>query len=648
MESFEKGYDNGTLLFFETVAGTVIWWTMYMSSEPLFRALCPKLYKRLASESREKMLVPAILFALRILIGLTITFPACAYAGFNSPWGLGVPLSRAGEVCVASQVTVWSTELGLLLPYSFELFVHHVVCLVVTAHVVWSPPVHPVRPLYVLFATQLGDLPPCGILLLKMAGLRPMTSRLLYGFTLATTAWILGSKVTGGLWVVGNALQNPNRAGDWAWALAVLFWVYYCLLTIYKNLKWLHVLKPDPLRPYALLVCGRSSVPLSHLLLGLGFAATMVSTLAVYGIHHGTRLTHEDMKNLGTMSAIAAALGLTGAMVLKALLPVDAAKTDPWGRDMYLQWGRFMVGWWAFLGTSMLPDMNQPVLLSCLALHVPLLQAASKAAHYLSARDASTRFFLPGPNEKPLPAAPAMKRLPEHVAAEHMDLARSHFTMFLVAVGLMSYERLDLTEAALLAVVAFLAHQALRSPFMVYRSLEDASLATFVHALLSCVGTMLEATFLVYVAAWDSRYATMASEKRYLVAGTVAAGLAADVLFRGRKKSNIAPEKISKDSKKDKKNKTADKKKPLISPVTFTLLFLGALQIAVGQEVLRYNGDKVVPEPGTAFLNFRDVLTSPRIWGGVMGAAVMPVLLFGILDYGELPPGTPGAPKFVM
>ncbi|KAH6900774.1 hypothetical protein B0T10DRAFT_543023 [Thelonectria olida] len=637
MDAWSAGYDGGTLLFFEVMAGTIIWWGAYLAAEPVFRKIAPTLYAQMAAESREKMLIPAILFGLRIFFGLLVTFPACTYAGLTAPWGLGVPLDRAGEICIASQVTVWSTELGLIMPYSFELFIHHIVCLIVTANVIWSPPVHPIRPMYILVATQLGDLPPCGILLLKMAGRRPGTSKLLYGFTLATTAWIMFSKITGGLWAVGNTLQNPNRAGDWIWAFATLFWVAYCLLTAYKNLKWLKIIKSSPLRPYSLLICGRLGVPISHLLLGFAFGVTIASTLCIYGIHNENPLTQENLNNLASMSAFSTMIGLTGAMVLKALLPISAATTDPWGRDLYLQYARLLVGYWAYMSTELLPNIAKSVLLSALALNAPLLHAMAKVSHHVSAYDAATRFLAPdsgSDEEKPVPAVPEMGKLPKHVLAGHIGMARANFAIFSISLALLSCKYLDLIEASSLAAGSFLISQLLRSPCMVYDSLKDAAIGTFAHALLSCLGTALEVFVAVYLAAEDARCANFVANHRFLIAGTVVAGFAADFLLKPKNR----PPKLKVTVTREFNEKAKRNKGRLISPVAFTFLCTGLAQIVIGRAVLTYSGSINVPGPGIGFLNFRDIITSPQIWASVMGAASMPPVLFKLLEYGEVPP----------
>jgi hypothetical protein len=191
-------------------------------------------------------------------------------------------------------------------------------------------------------------------------------------------------------------------------------------------------------------------------------------------------------------------------MVLKTLLPVTAVKTDPWGRDLYLQYARLMVGWWAYMGTVLLPNTSKSVFLSALAINAPLLQAIAKVSHHVSAHDAATRFLAPdseSDDEKPIPASPLMVRLPKSVMAGHMGMARANFTIFTISFALLACKYLDLTQASSLAAGTFLISQLLRSPCTIYESLKDSTIGTFTHAVLACASTVFEIYILVLTAA---------------------------------------------------------------------------------------------------------------------------------------------------
>ncbi|KAI5467785.1 hypothetical protein BGZ63DRAFT_336570, partial [Mariannaea sp. PMI_226] len=569
---------------------SIIWWFTYLAAEPIFLKVHPSLYNRLKEEGREKRLIPFILFFMRIFYGLLITFPTCTYAALTAPWGHGVPLNRAGEICMASQVTVWSTELGLLLPFSFELFLHHIVCLVVTANVVWSPAVHPIRPIYILFATQLGDLPPCGILLLKMT------------------------------------------VRDWIWVFCLLFWVAYCILTVYKNLRWLRVINSNPLRPYSLVVCDRLHVSTSRLVLGFGFGMTLLSTLFLYGLNLETPLTEPDLKALAVLGALGAAVGLTSAMGLRALLPVKAPQTEPWGRDIYLHYAMFIVGWWACSGTASAPGIDPTTLMASLALNVPLHQGVSKLSHYISAKDAATYYIWPDlepSDEKPIPAAPAMAQLPEDIFKEHIGTSQASFTMYFISVALLSFDYLNSTEAGSLALGATLLSQLLRSPRMIYDSLTDTfSLAPFLHALLSCVGVVLGLIILIYDVSsrqnriQDSANTSTSISWALMMGTTILAGFAVEFILKPKKTLWNKREKRELLTAKAKK-----KRGGILSPSSLTCIALFNAQIIIGAEVIRYSGAEPEAKPGIGFANFMKILKSPTVWTAVMAAGIMPNLL---------------------
>ncbi|KAK7408989.1 hypothetical protein QQX98_008808 [Neonectria punicea] len=660
---------GGPMLFCGLVLAMCAWWSLLPLGETIVKRLNPTLYDYLNREHRDKKLLPIIMMTVRLVLGTAITLPSCAHAALTTPWGLGQPMSISGQICVGSQVTVWAAELGPVRNWSTELFAHHIICLVVTANVVMSPPIHQIKPLYIFFASQLGDLGPGIISVMKMVGKRPHSSTFMYSLVLGWTSWIVSSKVGTALWSIGNALETPYRMGDWVWTFSLLFWAFYSLYVAHRNLKWLKVIEGDPLRPYSIVFAHRLTIPLSHLVLGAAFSTTLLSTFFVYGLYRTQALTPSDLTKLCFLGLLGAALGLTSAMGMRVVFPVKASQTDPWGRDLYLHYGMLIVAWWVYYGGGSTLDAGSSTILSALALNVPLFQSLAKMSYYISARDAATRFLPPdseAEDEKPIPAAPAMAKLDKTAVKGHLGMARANLTIFLIAVGLLVCNVLNLSEAGVLAVGASLVSQLARSPGMIYDSLGDSTVATFLHALLTSVGVVLELSILVYeIAARQLRtdntsFSGVVSDYA-LIGAAVAAGFASEFLFMRQRKSTKTSSraagtasKIATDVSKtvSDTSKAADddskmaittsttetpdvhrkKKGSFFNPMVFSIASVLFAQVLVAREVVQYSGAAELKDPGVGFVNFRDILTSGTMWSVVAAAGSMPMVLLKAMD----------------
>ncbi|KAF7535128.1 hypothetical protein G7Z17_g13262 [Cylindrodendrum hubeiense] len=633
MEAYQSS-TSGPLLFCGFIMSICGWWVLFPAFETGLRKINPTLYHRLNSEARAKKLLPMLMMSLRLVLGVLISFPSCSYAAVTTPWGVGQPLSRAGEICVASQSTVWVTELGMMRDYSIELFAHHIICLMVSTNVVLSPPIHQIKLLYILFASQLGDLGTGTIVVLKMTGIRPASSKLMYRVVLASTCMIVTSKVGNGLWSVGNALQSPYGVADWAWTFCILFWAIYSLYSAYRNLKWLQIIKGNPLRPYSIIYFNRVTVPMSHIFLGVAFGATLLSTLFIYGMNHTHAFTSSDLTKLPLLGLLGVVLGLTSSMGMRVLYPVKATQTDPWGRDLYLHYGMLIVAWWTYSASNSTPDIGRSTIMGALALNVPLFQTIAKVSYYYSVKDAATHFLPPDPedeDEKPIPVAPAMARLEKTATKAHLGMARANLTIFLIAVGLLACNVLNLSEAGTLALGASLVSQLIRSPGMIYDSLSDSTVAPFLHAVLTSVGVVIELSILVYEISARQLRADDASSLAItldyaLIGATILAGFASELLFAGKEKASRPASKTATPDDRPKKTK-------ILSPMVFSILCVFILQSIMAREVIRYSGPQVLQDPGVGFKNFRDILTSPKVWAVVTAAGSMPVLLLKVMDF---------------
>ncbi|KAH7126221.1 hypothetical protein B0J13DRAFT_530773 [Dactylonectria estremocensis] len=642
METYPSSI-SGPLLFTIFVMCICVWWASFAFVESSLRKFCPALYHRLNTESRTKKLFPFIMMSMRVALGVLVTFPTCAYGAIFTPWGFGHKLDHVGGICVATQATVWATELSMMREYSPELFVHHIVCLLVLANVVLSPPIHQLKLLYILFATQLGDLGAGSVAVLKLIGKRPASSKTLYGVVLVSTTWLASSKTSTGFWAVGNSLQSPYRGGDWIWTFCLLFWAFYSLFGAYRNLKWLGVIKSNPLRPYSLVLFNRVNLPISHILLGGAFGVSLLSTIFMYGMNHTQTLTSSDLTTLSALGLLGVSLGLTSAMGMRVMYPVKASLTDPWGRDLYLHYGMLIVAWWSYSATQSEPTIDRSTMMSALALNVPIFQTIAKVSYSYSVRDAATHFMPPhhkDEDEKPIPVAPAMAKISKTAIKAHIGMARANLTIFLIAVALLACNVMDLPEAGTLALGASLVSQLMRSPGMIYDSLNESAVAPFLHALLTSIGIVIELSILVYqlAARQMSVGRTLLSSVVYdyaLIGVTIAAGFASEYLLADKTKPS-KPKQNPTTSKESTALETRPKKGGLISPMVFSVSCAALAQGLMAYEVITYSGPQVLPEPGIAFTNFRGILTSPQAWMAAVLSTCLPIFLLKVLDFDSI------------
>ncbi|KAH7161348.1 hypothetical protein EDB81DRAFT_755904 [Dactylonectria macrodidyma] len=651
METYDSSI-SGPLLFTMFVLCICAWWASFAFIESSMRKFCPALYHRLNNESRAKKLLPFIMMSMRLVLGVLVTFPTCAYGAIFTPWGFGQKLDHVGEICLATQATVWATELGMMRDYSPELFVHHIVCLLVLANIALSPPIHQLKLLFILFSTQLGDLGAGSIAVLKLVGKRPATSKTLYGAVIVSTIWASCSKVGTGFWAVSNSLQYPYRGCDWIWTFSLLFWASYTLFASYRNLKWIGIIKSHPLRPYSLVLFNRVTVPISHIFLGGAFGLSLMSTVFTYGMNHTQTLTSSDLTTLCGLSLLGVSLGFTSAVAMRVFYPVKASLTDPWGRDLYLHYGMLVVAWWTYSATQGDPTVDGSTMMSALTLNMPLFQAIAKVSYSYSVRDAATHFMPPHPedaDEKPIPVAPAMAEISKTAIKAHIGVARTNLAIFLIGVALLACNVLDLPAAGTLTLGASLVSQLVRSPGMIYNSLNGSAVSSFLHALLTSIGIVIELSILVYqIAARQTRMGrtslpSVVSDYA-LIGATVAAGFASEHLLADKKKTGKpAPKSTTSEepttSEASRGSGMPPKKGGLISPMVFSVSCAALTQGFMLYEVIRYSGPQVLPDPGIGFKNFRDILTSPQVWISAVLAVCHPVLLLKAIDFDSIRKG---------
>lgn len=387
---------SGPLLYAAYVMCICLYWPLFLAVRLGYTYFHPGLCERLKREDTAKKFIPMIMMTVRGILGVGITLPACAIAAYTTPPGLNHPLNIAGQVCVASQTTVWAVEIPWMLDYSMELFCHHVVCLIITANLVLSPTIHQLKPIFLFFTSQLGDLGPSALAVTKMTGRRPDTSNLMYYITLASTFWIMFGKVGCTGTGIGIALANPYRLADWVWGFCLSFFVIYHTMAAWKNLKWLGVIKNDEANPYRRVFMKRFSVPVANMLLGLAFSATLVSTLFVYGLYSPHQVKGQEIGTISLHCLLAAAFGLINAVILR--VGSDALYFRPGGynKGFCLQYGLVYAALYLFWAAHGSKSIDGETALAAGMFSIPLLQAVLGLANHISGKeDAHTRANAP-------------------------------------------------------------------------------------------------------------------------------------------------------------------------------------------------------------------------------------------------------------
>ncbi|KAF7554564.1 hypothetical protein G7046_g6784 [Stylonectria norvegica] len=378
---------SGPVVFCAYLASAILYWPLFYGCEYLFRQYYPALYHRLRNEDKRRQLYPILIMVVRGFIGVFFTVPSCAYAAYTTPFGLDQPLNTAGKVCIVTQSMTWSSELANVVVYSHELFLHHLICLFVTMNLTLSPSIHQIKPLYIYFASQLGDLGPVSIMILKKAGHKPHNSRLLYWVALASGFWLAVGKVGTALVSIGGVFQSPYRVSDWMWAFSLLFFAIYSIEGSYSKLKWVGLLKYEDARPFTAVWKGRYHISLAHVSLAGAVGVSFISTIFVYCLFSSEAKTLGDIGSLWVHALVASLVGLGPAFAAKVMLPNKAALGSPVGKDLYLQMGIICAGAYMTWATNSLDVTERTTILGAVALNMPLFQAFTRLAHYCTASD---------------------------------------------------------------------------------------------------------------------------------------------------------------------------------------------------------------------------------------------------------------------
>lgn len=576
---------------------SVAYWHVFIVVDYLLRKWAPDLYKRLECEDVVRKLNPYLVMIVRMIIGLFVSLPACVQAIHTTPWGVYQPLSVSGQVCVVSQLVVWSNELPVARLFSPELFVHHLLCLVAISNILVSPPVHQIKPLYIYFASLVGDIGPGSVMILKTIGYHPHTSRLMFCVSLASTSILIFCRVGCAFYTVTHVLTDPFNLADWVWVLAVMLFGFYSLYSAFRNLKWLGVIRVHPVKYRVTYFC-RLTVPLAHTMLGVACGVTLLSTLFLYGLYLDRSLRAFEIGLISINGLVAAAVGLTGAIIAGIALPYGSSRSNPWG-SQYLQVGIILTGLWIHRITRLTDDVDRETILPSMGVSLPLFQAIARVAHYYSGVDA-------------VAVSDEKLHLDEAPAKRHLQMMCENATIFLVSLALLASDILTVSEAGRLAVAACAVNQ-LRvcsnvlpvrcgTPRRIYRvplTMARIVVDHFVVAFLVAARRIRP----------EDSWSDVASNC-LLLGGTVAASVASKNAVTVRKPCEV----VTKVRKTRKWN-----------PAVFIFAFMCILQAMLVKKYHSFEAES--PEISVGFKNFRAILSDPITWAGVLHLGSLPVVV---------------------
>ncbi|KAF4996730.1 hypothetical protein FGRMN_4293 [Fusarium graminum] len=592
---------SGPVLLSGFLLSSIIYSAVFVVVDSLFRRFAPSLYEHLKLKDEVRALNPILLAMVRIAVGLTITLPSCVQAVQTTPWGVDQPLNTAGQVCVVSQLAVWSNELFPVRMYSQELFIHHILCLFSAANIILSPPIHQIKPLYMYYASMMGDVGPGSILILRLAGYHSRTSMLMYCVSFGSTMLLIFCRIGSAFYTLAHVLRDPYNPVDWIWAGGVLLFGFYSLYTAYCRLSRLEVIQFDPVR-YRITCCYRLKIPISHLVMALACSASLLSTLFLYGLHLDRPMNYAEVHSLSLHSLITVAVGLTGAIIAGFMYPYNITRSNPWGR-FYLPFGLAMAGIWISVITIFTKEVDRDIFLSSIGTSIPLFCTLARLAQYYSAQDAIIA------REKPSVNNSGIER--------HKEIARENAVIFILSLTLLKVNILDLPETARLAVAACLVVQLrYRLNFV---PLAVASLHGIEGILVAILLLMFEPGFFIFVTTAryvrEEAFLTDILLNYALLGGTVLIAMT----VAGGKKASVPCEGVKKPCEAGKSHTLA---------ILFVSLFI--LQAMMARQYMMF--EKSAPKTFLGFENFRSILSNPFTWVGLLHMASLPIVVLGAAE----------------
>ncbi|RBR20177.1 hypothetical protein FVER53590_04011 [Fusarium verticillioides] len=593
---------NGPTILSGFLVSSAVYWHVYYLAEYLVRKYAPAVHERLKNEDELRKLMPLVITLVRMAFGLTVVLPSCVQAARTTPWGVDQPLNNAGKVCVVSQLALWSNELPQTRFFSMELFVHHILCLLATANVILSPPIHQIKPLYIYFASQLGDLGPGSVMILRMAGYKLKTSKLLYTVSLGSTLLLILGRIGSAVYTLTHALTDPYNLADWVSAVGILVFGSYSTYTAFQHLRRLEIIRVDPVRYKVTYLC-QFAVPISHSLLAVACSATLLSSLVLYGIYLGRPLNPGETHRLSLHGLIAVALGITGALVARLAYPHNASRSNPWGR-LYVPFGTILTVACISLISTFTSYMDHNTVMASIGVSLPLFFSLARVAQYYAAKDVEI-----ARDAKLFPGDSFVRR--------HVEIALEHAVIFVILLGILIVNLLSLPEAARLSIAACLVVQ-LRYHWGI-TPLAAADIHGLAGTFLAIVLIVFEPGFIAF--ATTGRFIRLESAwstifQNYLVLG----GTVMAAIFVPRSGTASRPCETMK--------KPCGSKR--IHPITIAFVFFGILQAIMIAKYMTF--DRKTPEICPGFVNFRSIFSDFYTWVGALHMALLPVVILRGLE----------------
>ncbi|KAF5534501.1 hypothetical protein FNAPI_12363 [Fusarium napiforme] len=593
---------NGPTILSGFLVSSVVYWHVYYLAEYLLRKYAPAVHERLKNEDELRKLVPLVITLVRMAFGLTVVLPSCVQAARTTPWGVDQPLNNAGKVCVVSQLALWSNELPQTRFYSMELFVHHMACLLATANVILCPPIHQIKPLYIYFGSQFGDLGPGSVMILRMAGHKLKTSKLLYNVSLGSTLLLILGRIGSAFYTLTHAVTDPYNLADWISAVGILVFGSYSTYTAFQHLRRLEIIRVDPVRYKVTYLC-QFAVPISHSLLAVACSATLLSSLFLYGIYLGRPLSPSETHRLSLHSLIAVALGITGALVARLAYPHNASRSNPWG-SLCVPFGTILTVACTSLISTFTSYVDHDTVMASIGVSLPLFFSLARVAQYYAAKDVEV-----ARDAKLHPADSFIRR--------HVEAALTHAVIFVILLGILIVNLLSLPEAARLSIAACLVLQ------LGCRWGDIIPLAADIHGLagpfVAIVIMVFEPGFIAF--ATTGRFIRLESswsaifQNYLLLGGTVIAAIF------------VPPSGTASRPCETMKKPCRSKR---VHPITIIFVFFFILQAMMIPKYMTF--DRKTPETCPGFVNFRSIFSDVYTWVGALHMALLPVVVLRGLE----------------
>ncbi|KAG8667375.1 hypothetical protein FPOAC2_12538 [Fusarium poae] len=583
---------NCQVLLAGFLISSVIYWNAYFVVDYLLRKLAPNAYRRLEEDELRK-LVPLIFAILRAFFGLTVTFPSCVVAAVTTPWGVDQPLNSHGQFCVVSQAAGWANELALIRFYSFELFVHHIICLLVTSNIIFAPAVHQIKPLYIYYASLVGDVGPVSVTILRLLGYRLQTSKPMYWISLASTMILIFGRIGCALYTLTQVMTDPSNLTDWVWVLSVLLFGSYSIYNAIRNLQRLEIIKVDP-RRYRVTYFNQFNIPIANMYLALACSVSLLSTLFLYGIYLDRPLRMGETHLISLHGLIAVAFGLTGALLLK--MTRISNLSDPWGK-LYVPSGVLIAGHWTKLITRHTTYVDRDTLLASMGISIPLFFTFSRVAQYYAVKDALVI------SDEKRPVDSRYKRL-------HLESVIEQATIFLLTLCFSTIHGASPSDTARLAICASLILQ-LRYPGEDPATVENVD--ETISTLLCPTKLVTSRLLIISMTGW---YAGNTNDPMNVISPRITLGAIVSMAFLISKplvtstprQKNLAP-------RKSRRTHT----------MALLYVFFGTLQVIMVWKYATF--EEGTSKASLGFKNFRSVLSDPFTWVGLLHMASLPIVV---------------------